>query len=91
MDDLNKQIEDQIKNDKLSNIKDPFNEDCIDNIWIQMDRNFFNTNIKEWNACIKFKNGNTSGEQKTNKFATFPEVVSAVKDIITEIRNKNEK
>lgn len=67
---------------EISVIKDPFNKDCIGDIAINYTTSF---GSRYWYARIQFKNGNTSGEQRTPNCETFEEVVAQIKIILNSI------
>ena len=50
-------------NNYLTEIKDPFQKDCIDTVFFHISRNIF-TKEPEFCSTVKFQNGNTYGEQK---------------------------
>ena len=73
--------------DNPSVINDPFNSDSLNAITIR-----FNSDLgaeKCWWARVEFKNGNTSGEQKTPSCASFNEVMSHLKAIIDSLKKDN--
>lgn len=69
----------------ISVIKDPFQTNCITNVSI----NFTNgISTPYWYGYVKFKNGNTEGEQRTNRTQSFEEIVAEIKQILNSINNK---
>lgn len=71
--------------EQVSIIMNPFQTDCVTNISI----NFTNSVLGNpyWYGYVKFKNGNTEGEQRTSKHQTFEEVVVEVKQILDSLNN----
>lgn len=56
-------IEIDIKSKSIADLKDPFTQECIESVWFWCNKNTFRNSI-EYRATVKFKNGNTTGEQK---------------------------
>lgn len=52
------------KNDILTDLKNPFNKQCIDAVNINIYKSMFYPYEVIHTSTIKFKNGNTKGEQK---------------------------
>ena len=50
-------------NKYLTEIKDPFQKDCIDSVFFNISRNIF-TKEPEFRSTVKFENGKTCGEQR---------------------------
>ena len=48
-------------NAKVSTVSDPFQKDCIESISLRCTKKWFERGF-DYDAYIKFKNGNTSGE-----------------------------
>lgn len=72
---------------EISVINDPFQTNCITNIWISFNNHNF-LSKPHWNAKVSFMNGKTSGEQKTNNVDSFEEIVVEVKQILNSINKK---
>lgn len=70
---------------EISIIKDPFKNDYVSEVIIM-----YVTTWGEpyWYAKISFKNGNTSGQQKTPEVDTFEEVIIHMKQIIESVTTK---
>lgn len=81
--DLNITNEESIN---MSIILDPFQTDCVTNVGIH----FNNSGITNpyWYGYVKFKNGNTEGEQRTNKTKTFEEIVVEIRQILNSLNQK---
>jgi hypothetical protein len=70
---------------EVSVIKDPFKKDGLSGISIQ----YITWALKPyWWAKVEFKNGNTSGDQRTPNCDTFEEVIIALKQILNSVENK---
>lgn len=67
-------------NNEVSVFKDPFNSTCIDQIWISYSKPIFQAN-HVWTGKVEFKNGLTSGEQKTPQCNTWEELMIQMKAI----------
>lgn len=67
---------------EISVIKDPFQKDCVGDIMIHYTTSF---NTVYWYATVEFKNGNTTGKQKTPQCQTFEEVVTHLKQILNSV------
>jgi hypothetical protein len=70
----------------ISVIKDPFQTNCITNVGIHFSNNGFSNPY--WYGYVKFKNGNTEGEQKTNHTQSFEEIVVEIRQILNSLNNK---
>lgn len=71
----------------ISVIKDPFQTNCITNVSINYsDGGGFATPY--WYGFVKFKNGNTEGEQRTNKTQSFEEIVVEIRQILNSLNTK---
>jgi hypothetical protein len=70
---------------ELSVIKDPFVKNGLKRIHINYWGDY---STPHWDARVEFKNGMTSGEQKTPNCATFDEVMMHVKQILDSIKNR---
>jgi hypothetical protein len=67
----------------ISVIKDPFQTNCITNVSINFTTGFSNP---YWYGCVKFKNGNTQGEQRTSNTQTFEDIVVEIKQILNSLK-----
>ena len=72
------------QSDGLSVINNPFTSDCVTNMWISYYNSGFGR--PHWSGKVSFKNGKTTGEQKTNNVETFDEVVAEMKQILNTIK-----
>ena len=71
----------------ISVIKDPFQTNCITNVSINYsDGSGFAKPY--WYGFVKFKNGNTEGEQRTNKTQSFEEIVVEIRQILNSLNTK---
>lgn len=70
---------------ELSVIKDPFTKESVSEIMIRYTTDWSNPH---WYAKVCFKNGHTSGEQKTPNCKDFDEVLAHLKQIINSVENK---
>jgi hypothetical protein len=61
-------------------IKDPFSNDCITDINIYY-RKGVSRSQGVWDATVKFKNGDTQGQQNTPECKDFPSVMIALEQI----------
>ncbi len=71
----------------ISVIKDPFQTNCITNVGIHFS-NGLGFGNPYWYGYVKFKNGNTEGEQRTNKTQTFEEIVIEIRQILNSLNTK---
>ena len=71
----------------LSIVVDPFNQHSLEAISINYRKNTFNDDCY-WYGVVKFKNGNTAGEQRLGNCQTFEEIVLQVKNLLNEIKSK---
>jgi len=79
---MNNLLDDISKN--ISVIKDPFHSDNITEIFIHY---FGKSSYKSyWWAIVKFKNGNTTGEQRTPDCPDFATVIAELKTISESIK-----
>lgn len=76
------------ENNGLSIIVDPFNQHSLEGISINYRKSSF-TDDCYWYSVVKFKNGNTNGEQRLGNCETFDEIVLQVKNLLDEIKRKN--
>lgn len=83
--DLN--IPEENENNRLSIIVDPFTQDSLESVSINYRKNPF-SNECYWYGVVKFKNGNTAGEQRLGNCQTFEEIVLQVKNLLNEIKSK---
>jgi hypothetical protein len=49
---------------KISPIKNPFEKNCIESVFFHIHKNIFPPHEINFTSSVKFKNGNTNGEQK---------------------------
>lgn len=52
------------KSKSLSIVKDPFNKDSLERVWIDISKDLFNKQIVRHTATVEFKNADTEGKQK---------------------------
>lgn len=72
----------------LSIIVDPFNDTSLHSVSINYRKNSF-SGVGYWYSVVNFKNGNTEGSQKLGDCETFEEIVLQVKNLLKEIKSKN--
>ena len=70
----------------ISVIKDPFQTNCITSVSINYSSGIIGNPY--WYGYVKFKNGNTEGEQRTNKTQSFEEIVVEIRQILNSINQK---
>jgi hypothetical protein len=70
----------------ISVIKDPFQTNCITNVGIHFSNSGYSKPY--WYGYVKFKNGNTQGEQTTNQTQSFEEIVVEIRQILNSINQK---
>lgn len=75
-----------IVGNEISVIKDPFDKELIEGVQIIYMTNLFGK--KYWFAIVEFKNGHTTGKQRTPDCDTFEEVYAQLKLILDSVRNK---
>ncbi len=77
----------ETKSSLPSIIIDPFNKESISSIFIHYRKpTRFSKN--GWSASVEFTSGNTSGEQKTKQYDMFEDLISEIKSILEEVKNK---
>jgi len=72
------------KESKLSIVQDPFKKDKVDSISIMMEKVIFSKEYY-WYAMVRFKNGNTSGSQRTSDCKTYEQVYIELKQILESL------
>lgn len=71
----------------ISVIKDPFQTNCITNVAIHYSSGSGYVQ-PYWYGYVKFKNGNTFGEQNTSHVSSFEEIVVEMRQILNSITNE---
>lgn len=74
-------------NNEISVFKDPFQQNCIDEITISYRRPIFATS-HVWSGRVDFKNGLTTGTQKTPECNTWDELMIQMKQIYQSLNVK---
>ena len=72
-----------IQSSELQDFKNPFRKESVESIWFNMRKNIFTGN-PTYTAAVKFKNGNTAGEQNFTA-DNFQNLVKKVEQFIEEI------
>ncbi len=70
----------------VSVINDPFMKDCLEGISIFCRKTYENEFV--WSAWVKFKNGDTKGEQRIEDAKSIDEVLIKIKSILQTILKK---
>lgn len=84
-----KNVEHDSTKQELSVFKDPFQQNCIDEISIRYRRPIFATNYV-WEARVDFKNGLTTGQQRTPDCESWDSLMLNLKAIYESLNVKPE-
>lgn len=79
-------MEDLITTSLPSVINNPFQKKMITQIYISISQNLFDENFSAY-GTVKFKNGNTGGEQKFTGHS-FDDVVMQIKEMINSFNQE---
>jgi hypothetical protein len=69
----------------MTEFKDPFSKQGIDNVTFFIRKNIFDDSIIEYSSRVYFKNGNTSGSQEI-KAQNFNELLSKTKSFVDSLK-----
>lgn len=72
------------KRDKVSLISDPFKQDCIERVSLNITKSLF-TNRTLCYAIIEFKNGNTSGKHEINNCKDLADAFHKAKQFVESL------
>lgn len=78
--------ESKTENNKLDLFKDPFDKGNVETIMFYISKSHFNEEIS-MSSNVKFRNGNTKGEQEI-KADDFNTLVEATKDFIDSLEKE---
>jgi hypothetical protein len=78
----------EIKNDVISVIKDPFIQENIIGITIRYNGDGWLNQKPYWYVRVDFKNGNTKGEHYSPNRESMEEVLIDLKQILDSVKNK---
>ena len=78
----------EIKNDVISVIKDPFIQENIIGITIRYRVDEWLTKKPQWYVRVEFQNGNTKGEHYSPNRESMEEVLIDLKQILDSVKNK---
>lgn len=79
-----------INKDTVSIIKDPFNKECIDSIFIAISTNHFTKEKYCW-ATVDFKNGKTEGKQKFGNHTDFKVLITELQAFMDSLQSQQKK
>jgi len=80
-------IGENIKSSGLSDFKDPFNKECVREIFFFVRKEFCGNKGIQYDSTVYFKNGNTKGEQNI-KADDFVSLVKKTEDFVKSLENK---
>lgn len=72
------------KRDKVSLIKDPFKQDCIERVSLTISKSIFGGKFMCY-AVIEFKNGNTSGKHEINDCKDLADAFHKAKQFVESL------
>ena len=75
-----------IKGKAISDLKDPFSEECIREVHFSCYKQRIFTGGEYYSARVEFVNGNTKGRQDFEA-ESFPALVKKVETFVKELRN----
>ena len=81
-------FKEEIKNDVVSVIKDPFIQEKIKGITIRYNGDTWLNGKPHWYLRVEFENGNTKGEQCSPNRESMEEVLVDLKQILDSVKNK---